>query len=73
VPVPEDSMHFNASLALQNESQPIQNPTAVLARVLAANSCAAGIPGRASNEEITSNFMALPAKVLARSWSRASR
>jgi glutamate synthase domain-containing protein 3 len=56
VPVPEDSMHFNASLALQNESQPIQNSDRSVGTGLSGELMRRRNSGRAGNEEISRQF-----------------
>src|SRR6266436_4390244 len=56
VPVPEDSMHFNASFALQNESQPIQNSDRSVGTGLSGELMRRRNSGRAGNEEISRQF-----------------
>jgi glutamate synthase domain-containing protein 2/glutamate synthase domain-containing protein 1/glutamate synthase domain-containing protein 3 len=56
VPVPEDSIHFNASLALQNESQPIQNSDRSVGTGLSGELMRRRNSGRAVNEEISQQF-----------------
>jgi len=56
VPVLEDSIHFNASLALQNESQPIQNSDRSVGTGLSGELMRRRNSGRAGNEEISQQF-----------------
>src|SRR5467141_1221274 len=56
VPVPEDSMHFHASLALQNESQPIQNSDRSVGTGLSGELMRRRNSGHAGNEEISQQF-----------------
>ena len=56
VPVLEDGIHFNASLALQNESQPIQNSDRSVGTGLSGELMRRRNSGRAGNEEISQQF-----------------
>jgi glutamate synthase domain-containing protein 2/glutamate synthase domain-containing protein 1/glutamate synthase domain-containing protein 3 len=56
VPVLEDSIHFNASLALQNESQSIQNSDRSVGTGLSGELMRRRNSGRAVNEEISQQF-----------------
>jgi glutamate synthase domain-containing protein 2/glutamate synthase domain-containing protein 1/glutamate synthase domain-containing protein 3 len=56
VPVPEDSIHFNASLALQNESQPIQNSDRSVGTGLSGELMRRRNSGRAGSEEVSQQF-----------------
>jgi glutamate synthase domain-containing protein 2/glutamate synthase domain-containing protein 3 len=56
VPVLEDSVHFNASLALQNESQPIQNSDRSVGTGLSGELMRRRNSGRAGSEEISQQF-----------------
>jgi glutamate synthase (ferredoxin) len=56
VPVLEDSIHFNASLALQNEPQAIQNSDRSVGTGLSGELMRRRNSGRASNEEISQEF-----------------
>jgi glutamate synthase domain-containing protein 2/glutamate synthase domain-containing protein 1/glutamate synthase domain-containing protein 3 len=53
---PEDSMHFNASLALQNEPQTIQNSDRSVGTGLSGELMRRRNSGSASNEEISQTF-----------------
>ena len=52
----EDSIHFNASLALQNEPQPIQNSDRSVGTGLSGEIMRRRNSGRAVNEEISQEF-----------------
>ncbi|MGB2898457.1 MAG: glutamate synthase large subunit [Candidatus Acidiferrum sp.] len=56
VPVLEDSIHFHASLALQNESQPIQNSDRSVGTGLSGELMRRRNSGHAGNEEISQQF-----------------
>ena len=56
VPVLEDSIHFSASLALQNESQPIQNSNRSVGTGLSGELMRRRNSGRSVNEEISQQF-----------------
>src|SRR5882762_2553256 len=56
VPVLEDSIHFNASLALQSESQPIQNSDRSVGTGLSGELMGRRNSGRSGNEEISQQF-----------------
>jgi glutamate synthase (ferredoxin) len=52
----EDSMHFNASLALQNDSQPIQNSDRSVGAGLSGELMRRRNAGRSANDELSQDF-----------------
>jgi glutamate synthase (ferredoxin) len=52
----EDSMHFNASLALQHESQPIQNSDRSVGAGLSGELMRRRNAGRSANDELSQDF-----------------